>query len=708
MRIPGLFLVGLVAISGCNQSSRPQVVEDAGVDQIAEQNPSQPDSAFPQGPINRNQESRRKLQEQPARLSGPGSISFGTTEPTIIDTRTYAKQVYRDEPFRGEDRSSSSFRPVKEGRPGLSIGPANALTSGGVIGDEITNPQSFFPGITMSPWTPPDPALAVGPDHVVQTVNMELAFFSKETGELEFQQQLDSTGNPGFFEEVGGGTFCFDPKCFYDPQQKRFYVLALEVYGRNGDVEPEAWITFAVSDDDNPHGIWYKYRTYAVVEDGDTTYWVDYPGLGFDNRGFYVTGNLFRLEGNGSGFGGVLYRSFDMRPLLRGDAATWTDVRDENAASVQVAQMFGRNRVPLYVSVQNSSQLRLQTITNALTNPQLVTTTVDVPQFSGPPQADNSGGQLSVVGSRIMNVHYRDGLLYTCHTVSENNGQTGVARWYEIDTGSWPAGSSPVLMQSGVVDLGGGNHTFFPAIYSNDYGNIAMVMGKSAAGENPSVHVTGRLFDDALGTMRPTTQLVIGDDGHDGRWGDYFDIAVDPVDGRTFWTVGEFQTADNGWATTVDSFTLEEQPQTMEFKADIGTLIAGTIDDLDISDDSKLEMLSIKGQTVRLFVQGSSPISNPNQMWFVVESQLVGDRDDYEQIVELRNYQTDSWEVVQAEQIRINRDFTSSILLGGDLSRFVDAGSGELSARITLERLDQIDAPEFNVRFDRVHWVVAE
>ena len=132
---------------------------------------------------------------------------------------------------------------------------------------------------------------------------MELAFFTKN-GTKTFQQRLDNSGNPGFFEPIGGGNFTFDPKCFYDHYSNRFFVLALETYGST-----QSYITFAVSDDDDPNGVWYKYRTPSVVQVGSTTYWVDYPGLGFDQDGFYVTGNLFRLSGGGSGTAGVLYRA---------------------------------------------------------------------------------------------------------------------------------------------------------------------------------------------------------------------------------------------------------------------------------------------------------------------------------------------------------------------------------------------------------------
>ena len=134
-------------------------------------------------------------------------------------------------------------------------------------------------------------------------------------GEELFSQYLDSSGDPGFLEDVGAGDFTFDPKCFYDPQSERFFILALEVYG---DLN-EAYITIAISDDSDPNGIWFKYRTGAGINVDGEDYWVDYPGLGFGQDAFFTTGNLFKL--GGGGFAGTLFRVFPKEQLLAGEPA---------------------------------------------------------------------------------------------------------------------------------------------------------------------------------------------------------------------------------------------------------------------------------------------------------------------------------------------------------------------------------------------------
>jgi hypothetical protein len=470
-----------------------------------------------------------------------------TCEPTIIDTRTFASQHQVADAWTGPtQRPGKLLRTHKHLKPPMSIaGPPNDLRPGGLTRGSVTGDHTTFNAIAATPWTPPDPSIAVGPDHVLVTVNMAIAWYDK-SGNEQFSAYLDSTGNPGFFEELGSGAFTFDPKCFYDPIAERFVVLALEFY----DDTNESWITFAVSDDSDPNGVWYKYRTWSVVADGNSTYWVDYPGFGFDDDAYYVTGNLFNLTGP-SGWGGVLYRVIEKESLLNGGAATVHDVRKGNHASAQSAHHYGSSSGAFFVSPQDQTRLRVSRI-NDHTNPTVQTTSVDVPSWSAPSSsAPNPGGSVSTLDGRMLNVQWRDGILYTCHAINGPANNT-VSRWYSFDVQS-PI--SPVLLQSGNIDMPSGVHNFFPAIGVNAYGDVGLAMAMASANDVPSMQVTGRRADDPAGTMGSLTETQTGTDGADGRYGDYYDMTIDPVDDVTFWYVGEVS-MNFGWQTCVGSFTI--------------------------------------------------------------------------------------------------------------------------------------------------------
>lgn len=188
MKVKTLRLLGTVAVlcllCGC-YAQPDQVMVDR------EESPPDPQTALPSGP---QVEDRKPLTNRPAnsRLAGPQDVSYGTTEATVIDTRNFANQIYRDGAFTGEQKSTNIFRPVKSGKPDLQAGPPNNLTSGGVAGDSIVRPQAAFPGISASPWTPPDSSLAAGPKHVIQTVNMET--------------QIQLTGDLSRFVQAGSRT----------------------------------------------------------------------------------------------------------------------------------------------------------------------------------------------------------------------------------------------------------------------------------------------------------------------------------------------------------------------------------------------------------------------------------------------------------------------------------------------------------------------
>ncbi|MDP7009171.1 MAG: hypothetical protein QGI78_06335 [Phycisphaerales bacterium] len=478
-------------------------------------------------------------------LSEDNVPDFWTATPTIINTNSFADKHQLKGAAEGPHPRPATYLPPHKKPDFNENGPPNSLRSGWGNSNTIIHDEGGFEAIVNTPWSPPDPSLAVGPNHVVVTVNMAIAFYDKD-GNEEFSANLDSTGNPGFFEEVGGGDFTFDPKCFYDPHAERFVVLALEQYGYD-----ESWITIAVSDDSDPNGVWYKYRTWSVVTNtsNGNTYWVDYPGLGFDADFYYVTNNLFGL--NNGGFGGVLYRIFDKTPMLVGDPVVIADIRKSGHVSMQCSQQYGDSPSAFFVGRRNSTELRIAHINDPL-NPSVVSEFVAVPNHGTPGGVSNPGGSISALDGRIMNACYRNGSLWTAHGIA-GSGVTAVSRWYEIDLSSWPS-TAPVLLQSGDTPVTN-QSTFFPAVAANKRGEVAIVVASANSSTYPELYIVGRKQDDTLGQFGVPTQVATGTHGADGRWGDYFDMTVDPNNDTRFWYIGEYQT-NQGWQTYVGNATI--------------------------------------------------------------------------------------------------------------------------------------------------------
>jgi hypothetical protein len=474
-------------------------------------------------------------------------IYTGVVEATVFDTRLVEEQIDGAYPWQGPVEFARDHLPPHEGEPPIQPGPPNDLSvDGGLMGGPIVAGDGGFDGISQTRWTPPDLTIGVGPNHIVQTVNSTMDFYDK-AGNREFSIVLDNTGNPGFFEEVGSTDFVVDPKVFYDHIHERFMVVAIE--GQT------PFLDVAVSDDSNPHGIWYKYRVRAEIRVGNATYWIDYPSFGYDADAMYTGGNLFLLSGQGPSTAGIVFRVFQTAPMLVGDPVEFNDFHYADSFSAQAGHHYGNNPAGFYISVENGTSMRIYGIQDPAGDPSLVTTTVPVPAFN-PAQrfsAPNNGGTVDPLDGRVFQVHWRNGALYTGHAI--NVGGVNKARWYEFDTGNWPDSGSVTLSQSGNVDPGDNIHTYFPALAENGAGAVGMVVAQSASNQFVSVQISGRKATDPPGTMSELTQLKIGDRAGNGRWGDYYDIAVDPIDDKTFWIVGQYQNA-GGWASWIESFSL--------------------------------------------------------------------------------------------------------------------------------------------------------
>ena len=165
-------------------------------------------------------------------------------------------------------------------------------------------------------------------------------------------------------------------------------------------------------------------------------------------------------------------------------------------------------------------------------------------------------------------VHYR--AFGTTETITGNfvtkigaNNQSGI-RWFELRrTGGVAGGWS--LFQEGTyapADVSGQQtNRWMGATAMDSAGNIALgfSIDRVTPAMFPSLSYVGRQAGDPAGVMTATeTPLVVGASSQTGfdRWGDYFQMGVDPVDGCTFWFTGEYMGATN-WNTRIASFRFE-------------------------------------------------------------------------------------------------------------------------------------------------------
>jgi hypothetical protein len=158
---------------------------------------------------------------------------------------------------------------------------------------------------------PPDQGLCVGGGFVMETVNDVLRVFDTAGNPLSgVVDQNTFNGYPPAINRTTGvfGPFVTDPSCWYDAATQHWFhvVLTLDTNPANGDFLGTNHLDVAVSDTSSPLGTWTIYR--LPVQDNGTQNTPDhhcsggfcigdYPHIGADNNGFYITTNEYSFFG---------------------------------------------------------------------------------------------------------------------------------------------------------------------------------------------------------------------------------------------------------------------------------------------------------------------------------------------------------------------------------------------------------------------------
>lgn len=402
-----------------------------------------------------------------------------------------------------------------------------------------------FTAVVNTGWTPPDPHMAVGPDHIVVMTNGEIAFYTKD-GTRTFRDEIEDSF--GFWGEVGATGFVFDPEVIYDRTSGRFFAMAAEAFAPGN----RSYCLVAVSDDSDPNGTWYKYRLDTTATSGDL---FDSPNIGVTDNALVITGDGFGL---GARYPVYIY---DKASFLAGDppAITREFLFPTSTQSAGYPRLTTGTGDTLYLvehkeAFNNNTQVRVIAFTDILGSPGIHTYDLTVPPYGAPENPPQAGttSRPNTFDARFWSVDQGpDGNLWATHHI--NPGRV-VARWYEIALNGWPtSGSNPSLVQSGDIDLGPDIRTFFSAINASDDGAVAITYSRSSPSEFISMATSYRRPCDPPGVM--TNNFIHRDSvgGYTrGRWGDYAAVEFDPADASVYWAHHEYA-ENNSWRTWVQS-----------------------------------------------------------------------------------------------------------------------------------------------------------
>jgi hypothetical protein len=512
---------------------------------------------------------------------------FTVSPVEITSTNSIQPQIQPDPPFSvGEIAAENDYTPP------LPREPANLLKAGGLMSISRGTPKAYFPGPNDARWSPPDCNMAVGPNQIVCVINTSIAFFTK-TGTKLLQTTMD--GANGFFAGTAQTNFVFDPKCYYDPIAKRFFVVALDLDDAGGISNA----LIAVSDDDNPLGTWFKYRINTVLSTGGQTYWLDYPGFGFNKDAVVVTGNMFGLSA--PGYFGVQALVIQKSALLTGGTAAVTTLLDPGVGTLMPTRTTDKNVDKIFgVAGGGGNAVRFYSFVNLTATPLMKEIDVPVPAYNGPGGVAPSAGSpgLDTLDGRIMTSNYRLGQVVAAHTIGLNGSHA--VRWYDFVVGTWPTSGAPTVKQSGNI-TGTGASMHMPAININSFEDISVCYTRSSSGIAADFVMSARKKLDPLGQMgQPVKLLGSSGSGYGAyRWGDYFSNEIDPLDDGTFWGFGMTVAPGGGSATQVMKWVVTPPNSTgVEVAPDAATTFVG-IDiiggpaELSLSDDLYYQIGSV-------------------------------------------------------------------------------------------------------------------
>lgn len=417
-----------------------------------------------------------------------------------------------------------------------------------VLDQDVVDQETFlggagfdFQAFSQTGWTPPDPEMAVGPNHIVAMVNGGIGWWLKD-GTSQFFQDIN--GSNGFWGSVTTSGFVFDPEVVWDSHSGRFVAFASDA--NNGYL-------LAVSDDDDPNGSWEKYLIETTPLYG--TEFIDSGNLAVDEDIITITGDLFSPDrfallfiDKSSAFAGG--------PLVTGSRLI------NGRQSMGTATNYDGGDQPTYMawSRENSSstQIDLYAVTNRLAaNPTVQNVTVTVPEYEAPNDPPQMGTSVrpELFEQRFWSAMVRDGQLWATH---HQGTPRPLVRWYQFDLDGWPtSGNQPSLVQSGDIDLGTGIRTFFGSIWADDEQNMALTFARSSSTEFISMNMAFREAGDPLGTTQDAIRIFDSSSPDStGRWGDYSATNDDPAQPNTFWGIHEYR-VNNGWRTRIGRIDLD-------------------------------------------------------------------------------------------------------------------------------------------------------
>lgn len=304
-----------------------------------------------------------------AGTSSPQTGSFAPSDASDVTQAEFPGQLdgaAGPAPYQGVivNRSNSNGTGNGASEPSTTKDKSNPKFVTGFEGLNLYQ-QRYARGGNQFTVEPPDQGLCAGNGFVVEAVNDVFNVYNSAGQSLlpdntatnivagfprNVNHAVDLNSFFGYAPAINRRTgvraqFVTDPSCLYDAATQRFFLVALTLETfPNGAFTHVNHLDIAVSQTSNPTGTWTIYRL-DVTNDGSNPSPAnacpclgDYPHIGADANGFYVTTNAYPWNGNG--FDGAQIYALSKAQLAAG-AASVTGVHLDTFGAVHVPSDAG-------------------------------------------------------------------------------------------------------------------------------------------------------------------------------------------------------------------------------------------------------------------------------------------------------------------------------------------------------------------------------
>lgn len=417
------------------------------------------------------------------------------------------------------------------------------------------NPESSFEAIDFRQSggaVPPDPEMAVGPDHIIAVVNVAVAIYDKSGTTL-----LGPTAAINLFSQSACQSRLFDPNVLYDEEVHR-WIIAYD----KGSGDPDGGYCLLASQSPDPLGTWYEY--YFPLNDASG--WIDFPHAGVGDTYIFMGGNVFGydndfIEGRIFAFDKFhLYSGLPVAAIQRGLGSSASTPQPLNLHGANTRTWPGLGNEHYILTDPYDWQRYHLRRWNPSAGTLLTMGTIDLGQGYMPVDVPQQGGEDITANFPVpLDFEYRNGYGWTTMTVScdPGFGVVDCIRWAQIDLSGASLGPAGRGVYGSNLD-----YRFFPDLAVNHCNDMAIAYTKSSESMYPSIWLSGRRSSTGANTLEPEAQLRAGEGPYDAfdvephRWGDYTGMTIDP-DGETFWYLGQYSkdiSAQARWGTYVGSF----------------------------------------------------------------------------------------------------------------------------------------------------------